>query len=46
LHGEQVDLRDRFLPYATSPPIVRATRVNHVSPLVGNLLREVRIPNG
>ena len=46
LHGEQVDLRDRFLPYAKLPPIVRATLVNHVSPLVGNLLRDVRILNG
>ena len=46
LHGEQVDLRDRFLPYAKLPPIVRATLLKHASPLVGNLLRDVRILNG
>ena len=44
-HGEQADLRGRFIPYAKLPPIVRATLVKHASQMVGNLLRDVRILN-
>lgn len=45
-YGEQVDLRDRFLPYAKLPPVVRAMLVKHAGQMVGNLLRDVRILNG
>lgn len=45
-YGEQIDLRDRFVPYAKLPPIVRAMLVKHASQMVGNLLRDVRILNG
>ena len=44
-YGEQTDLRERFVPYAKLPPIVRAMLVKHVSQMVGNLLRDVRILN-
>lgn len=44
-YGEQTDLRERFVPYAKLPPIVRATLAKHASQMVGNLLRDMRILN-
>jgi len=45
-HGEQVDLRDRYLPYAKLPPLVRAMLAKHATRLVDNLISDVRILNG
>ena len=42
---EQADLREKFLPYAKLPPIVRALLAKHASQMVGNLLRDMRILN-
>lgn len=45
-HGEQVDLRDRYLPYAKLPPVVRAVLSKHATRMVDNLISDVRILNG
>jgi hypothetical protein len=41
--GEQVDLRDRFLPYTKLLPVVRAMLVKHAAHMVSSLLRDVRL---